>query len=68
MEGVGTLTSTPAASVAGGESGTTAGDPSWLQSFVEYVRLNREVVQLQSLLGPKPKKQPLKKAASRRKK
>jgi EAL domain-containing protein (putative c-di-GMP-specific phosphodiesterase class I) len=24
-------------------SGTTAGDPSWLQSFVEYVRLNREV-------------------------
>ncbi|HEY1708979.1 MAG TPA: GGDEF and EAL domain-containing protein [Rhizomicrobium sp.] len=24
-------------------SGTTAGDPSWLQSFVEYIRLNREV-------------------------
>jgi len=24
-------------------SGTTAGDPSWLQSFVDYVRLNREV-------------------------
>jgi diguanylate cyclase (GGDEF)-like protein len=24
-------------------SGTTAGDPSWLQSFVEYVRLNRDI-------------------------
>ncbi|HEX2593918.1 MAG TPA: GGDEF and EAL domain-containing protein, partial [Rhizomicrobium sp.] len=24
-------------------SGTTAGDPAWLQSFVDYVRLNREV-------------------------
>jgi diguanylate cyclase (GGDEF)-like protein len=24
-------------------SGTTAGDPAWLQSFVEFVRLNRDV-------------------------
>ena len=26
-------------------SGTTAGDPSWLQSFINYVRENREVAE-----------------------
>ncbi len=33
----------PVISLTVNVSGTTASDPSWLQSFVEYVRLNREV-------------------------
>lgn len=37
------LRSHPDISLAVNVSGTTAGDPSWLQSFVSYVRLNRDV-------------------------
>ncbi len=33
----------PKASLAVNVSGTTAGDPSWLQSFVSYVRANQNV-------------------------
>jgi diguanylate cyclase (GGDEF)-like protein len=33
----------PTASLAVNVSGTTAGDPSWLQSFVTYVRANQKV-------------------------
>jgi len=33
----------PDISLAVNVSGTTAGDPSWLQSFINYVRANREV-------------------------
>src|SRR6202008_2496315 len=34
-----------AMSLAINVSGTTAGDPSWLQSFINYVRENREVAE-----------------------
>ena len=37
------LHANPAASLAVNVSGTTAGDPSWLQSFVTYVRANQQV-------------------------
>ena len=37
------LHANPSASLAVNVSGTTAGDPSWLQSFVTYVRANRHV-------------------------
>ncbi len=37
------LRTNPDISLAVNVSGTTAGDPSWLQSFVSYVRLNRDI-------------------------
>ncbi|HEY5337543.1 MAG TPA: bifunctional diguanylate cyclase/phosphodiesterase [Rhizomicrobium sp.] len=37
------LHANPTASLAVNVSGTTAGDPSWLQSFVTYVRANQQV-------------------------
>jgi diguanylate cyclase (GGDEF)-like protein len=39
------LHANPSASLAVNVSGTTAGDPSWLQSFVTYVRANQQVAQ-----------------------
>jgi diguanylate cyclase (GGDEF)-like protein len=35
----------PEVTLAVNVSGTTAGDPSWLQSFINYVRANREVAE-----------------------
>jgi diguanylate cyclase (GGDEF)-like protein len=40
---VGSLHENPHLSLAVNVSGTTAGDPSWLQSFVNYVRANQPV-------------------------
>ncbi len=37
------LHANPDVTIAVNVSGTTAGDPSWLQSFINYVRANREV-------------------------
>ena len=37
------LHANPTASLSVNVSGTTAGDPSWLQSFVTYVRANQQV-------------------------
>ena len=37
------LRANPEVSLAVNVSGTTAGDPSWLQSFISYVRANRDV-------------------------
>ena len=39
------LHANPNITLAVNVSGTTAGDPSWLQSFINYVRANREVAQ-----------------------
>jgi diguanylate cyclase (GGDEF)-like protein len=39
------LHANPGASLSVNVSGTTAGDPSWLQSFVTYVRANQQVAQ-----------------------
>jgi len=40
---IATLKAHPAASLGVNVSGTAAGDPAWLQSFVDYVRENRAV-------------------------
>jgi diguanylate cyclase (GGDEF)-like protein len=39
------LYANPHVTLAVNVSGTTAGDPSWLQSFINFVRANREVAQ-----------------------